>query len=344
MEAVQGDAGTRKHRRRDASGGRGRGRTNSLGPMDAHLPRPFSPPKTREFQTDLLGVLFFSSVAFNFIDSPVLRCFLFKWVPCLETLPTRRSLPGPVLNRLVADCEAAAKVMYLKGFYITISMDGWKSGSGRKLMGILCSTFGSEDGRWAAVFRGTTDITTVSESATLVQHELESEMAKGVETGDWELPLASRGQSTDTASAVVGVVSDSESANVGAKRALSRLHRSIIFLACLAHYLNLLTGSVIVRESLRVNTTKCSLHVSFFKRSTKYRDLLLQIIKANMEKRLTFIKTGDTRWYSHYDQARRLLDLQPALERFSNDNYSDTTLLRTTNGAAVVNELRSRSF
>jgi len=344
VEAVQCDAGTRKHRRRDASGGSGGGRTNSLGPMDAHLPRPFSPPKTREFQTDLLGVLLFSAVAFNFIDSPVLRCFLLKWVPGLKTLPTRQTLSGPVLDRLLADCVAAAKVIYLKSCYITMSMDGWKSRAGRKLMGIMCSNVGSADGRVAADFRGTTDITTVSESATLVQHELESEMAKGVETGDWALPLASGALSTDTASAVVGVVSDSASANVGAKRALSLLHPSIIFVACLAHQLNLLTGSVIGHESLRAITNKCSRIVSFFKRSTKYMGLLLEIMDATMEKRLTFIKTGETRWYSHYGQARRLLDLKPALERFANDYYADTTLLRTTNGAAVVDELRSRLF
>ena len=131
VKAVQGDAGTRKHRARDASEGGGGGHTNCLGPMDAHLPRPFSPSKTREFQTDLLGVLLFSAVAFNFIDSPVLRCFLLKWVPGLKTLPTRQTLSGPVLDRLVADCVAAAKVIYLKGCCITMSMDGWKSRAGR---------------------------------------------------------------------------------------------------------------------------------------------------------------------------------------------------------------------
>jgi len=90
-------------------------------------------------------------VEFNFIDSPVLRCFLLKWVPGLKTL-----------DRLVADCVAAAKVIYLKCCYITMSMDGWKSRAGRKLMGILCSNAGSADGRVAADFRGTTDITAVS--------------------------------------------------------------------------------------------------------------------------------------------------------------------------------------
>jgi len=272
-------------------------------------------------------------VEFNFIVSPVLRCFLLKWVPGLKTL-----------DRLVADCVAAAKVIYLKGCYITMSMDGWKSRAGRKLMGILCSNVGSEDGRVAAEFHGTTDITTVSESATLVQHELEYEMAKGVKTGDWALPLASGGLSTDTASAVVGAVSVSVSANVGAETALSLLHPSIILVSCLAHQLNLLTGSAIGHESLRAITTKFSLILSFFKRSTKYIGPLREIMDATMEKRLTFVKTGETRWYSHYGQARRLLNLKPALERFSNDYYADTTLLRTTNGASVVDELRSRSF
>ena len=55
VEAVQGDARTRYHRRREAWGGGGGGHTSCLGPMDAYLPRPFSPPETREFQTDLLG-------------------------------------------------------------------------------------------------------------------------------------------------------------------------------------------------------------------------------------------------------------------------------------------------
>jgi len=165
-----------------------------------------------------------------------------------------------------------------------------------------------------------------------------------VETGDWALPLASGALSTDTASAEVGVVSDLASANVGAKKALSLLHPSIIFVACLAHQLNLLTGSVIGHELLRAITNRCSRIVPFFKRSTKYMGLLLEIMDATMVKRLTFIKTGETRWYSHYGQARRPLELKPALERFANDYYADTTLLRATNGAAVVDELRSRLF
>ena len=104
------------------------------------------------------------------IDWPVLRCLLLKWVLGLKTLPTRRTLSDPVLNRLVEDCRAAATVIYLKGCYITMSMER-KSQAGRKLMGILCSNVGSADGRVATDFRGTADITTVAESATLVQHE-----------------------------------------------------------------------------------------------------------------------------------------------------------------------------
>jgi len=163
VQAVQGDAGIRKHRRRDASGGGGGGHINSLGPMDAHLPRPFSPPKTREFQTDLLGVHLFSVAAPNFTDSPVLRYFLLKWVLGLKTLPTRQTLSGAVLDRLVADCVAAATIIYLKGCYIAMYMVGWKSRELRKLMGILCSNVGSADGRVAADFRRTTDITLVFE-------------------------------------------------------------------------------------------------------------------------------------------------------------------------------------
>jgi len=177
-----------------------------------------------------------------------------------------------------------------------------------------------------------------------VQHELESETAKGVETGDWALPLPSGGLSTDTASAVVGAVSDSARVNIGAQGALSLMHPSIIFVACLAHQLNLLTGSVIGHESLHAITTKCWLILSFFKLSTKYMGLLLEMLDATTQNRFTFIKTGETRCYSHYGQARRLLGLKPALERFANDYYAYTTLLRTTNGAAVVDELRSRSF
>jgi len=63
----------------------------------------------------------------------------------------------------VADCVAAATIIYLKGCYIAMYMVGWKSWERRKLMGILCSNVGSADGRVAEDFRRTTDITLVFE-------------------------------------------------------------------------------------------------------------------------------------------------------------------------------------
>lgn len=157
----------------------GGGRRNSIGPMDTNLPCPFSLAKTRALQDDLLGVILFSAVAFNVIDSPVLRLVLLERLPGLKSLPTRRTLSCPVLDRLLTACVAKSKLMNSKGCYVTMSMDGWKSRPRRNLMGILCSNVCTADRRLTADFHGTVDITTVPELAALVQFELEAEMDRG---------------------------------------------------------------------------------------------------------------------------------------------------------------------
>lgn len=148
----------------------------------------------------------------------------------------------------------------------------------------------------------------------------------------------------DAELAEVGVVIDSAIANVGVKTALSLLYPTIIFVACFAHQRHVLTETIIGHQSLSAITGKCSLILSFFKRSTKYMGLMQEIIDLTMEQRLTFIKTRERRWYTHFGQRRRLLDLKPALERFANGYFADVTVLRTTKAAAVVGELRIRAF
>jgi len=89
----------RKHRRRVAESTVGVGSSLTMGPMDRHVARAFSPRMKREFEDDLLEALLFSSLPFNVLESPVSRGLFTKWVSGLDSLPTRRGMSTVVLQR-----------------------------------------------------------------------------------------------------------------------------------------------------------------------------------------------------------------------------------------------------
>lgn len=161
------------------------------------------------FQADLMEALLFSAVAFNNIDAPAFFHFLFKCVPGIQTLPSQRTLSGPVLQRLVAASVTNAKVFYKNGTFVTFIFDGWKSPAGRKLLGILCNGVGKVYGRVSCDVQGTVDITAVLETAALIKQEVSAEMARTIAGGDeFVLPLPSGGTPSGSTSMVGAMVSD----------------------------------------------------------------------------------------------------------------------------------------
>ena len=341
LDAAEDDSSSpsRKQRKLNASASSGSG-TSTGGPMDSHLTRAWTPSMTREFQDDLLAALLFSSIPFNVLDAPAWRHLFSKWMRGLKALPDRKTMRGPVLRRLLQAVIDAFMKIYFKGAYVTISFDGWKSRAARKLLGLVCTNVGMTDGVVSSDFRGTVDITGVPETAELVKGAVEEEVQKAGAAGEFALPQPTGERLATCPSMVVGLVSDSASSNVLAKKMLASANESLIIVACFPHQLNLMTGGILNHESLAPIVAKMVMVVGWFRNSTKFMGLL----EALMVKRLAFVTKGETRWYSHYGMAHRLLELKPALDLFSTKYCDDAALLATKNGGAVIDELRSRRF
>ena len=277
------------------------------------------------------------------LESPVSRGLFTKWVSGLDSLPTRRGVSTVVLQRKQTEVLSVLKKRYEKGSFYSISFDGWKSRTGRKLLGILCTLVGMVDDAVSTDFRSASDNTGQAETADLVVCEQLATITKGEQGGDFFLPQPA-GAITACTSTLVGLVSDSASCNVAAKNTMQRSHPSLIIVACFAHQLNLLTGNILKHPSVAGAVTNASKITSSFSKSPKNKGLLEQCQMDLLGKTLELISRGETRWYSNYAMVRRLLDIKAALVAFGNKYFEDRALLDTVGGPTVVDLLRSRHF
>lgn len=332
----------RKHLKSSKGSGAASSEAATVGPMNAHVARPFSARMTRELEQELLGVLLYCSIAFSILDSPPFCAFLKKWVAGMKAVPSRRSMSNTVLERVLSSLVAISTAAYAKGVYVALSFDGWKSRGGRKILGMLASWVGQADGAPGMDFRGTTDITSTAETAARFQAEIERELQAAAQDNDFLLPLPSGLPNDLCRSTVIGFVSDWASSNGGAKQAISRLHQCLMMVACYAHQLNLVTGFVANHPSMRSAASKMRMVVKFFSLSTKWMAKLEVCMDECNGPRLAFVKRGETRWYSHFGMVRRILELRGALVALGHKHNDDGYLLGTNQGAEVVDLLRSR--
>lgn len=139
---------------------------------------------------------------------------------------------------------------------------------------------------------------------------------------------------------VEGLVSDSTSSKVLAKKMLSAADESLIIVACFPHQLSLITGGILNHESLAPFVATMVMVVGWFSISSKFMGLP----EAHMVRRLAFVTQGKMRWSSKLGMARRLLELKPRIDLFSTKSCDDAALLSTRKGGAVIEELRSCRF
>lgn len=254
----------RKHHKRNCTGAVGAtSEAGQVGSLYAHLVRPFTPRMTQEFEQYLLGVLLHCSIAFTILDSLPFRAFMMKWVSGLKAIPRRRAMSTTVLTRVLLAWAAVKSAAYANGVYVALSFDGCKSRGGRKLLGMLAGFVGKTDGTIGMDIRGTTDVTATAETALLVQEEIEREIQAAEKRQELLLPQPSGLPDDRCRSTIIALVSDSESANVGAKKVLSSLLPSLIIVACFAHQINLLTGFLVNNPSLGSAANNISLVVKF---------------------------------------------------------------------------------
>lgn len=256
--------------------------------MDAHLTRAWTPSMTREVQADLLAALLFSSIPFNVLDAPAWRHFLGKWVRGLRAFPDRKTMRGPVLQRLLDAALATSTKIYLKGAFVTVSFDGWKSRNDRRLMGMVCTNVGVTDGLVSSDFRGTVNITGLPETAALMKGAVDEYLGRARAANQFALPQLT-GKRLDTCpSMVLGKVSDSASSNVLSKNDLAAANASVILVARFPPQFNLVTGGILTHPSIAPFVTKMIMVVGWFKSSS----IFLRLLELLMVKRLAFVTKG----------------------------------------------------
>lgn len=190
-------------------------------------------------------------------------------------------------------------------------------------------------------FRRTIDTNSTAETAVFVQSEIVRELQAAAQDKDF-LQLLPSGMPNDLCrSTVIGLVSDSASPYFAAKQALSRLHPSLLIVACFARQLNLVTGIIVNHPSMRFATAKMSVVVKFISLSTQWMEKLEVCMGECNRRRLAFLKRGETRCYSPYGTVRRILKLKGVLVAFGDKYVHDRSLLETNHGAEVGDLLRS---
>jgi len=315
-----------------------------LGPMDALVSRNYSVKQSQDFETDLLKWMLFSSIAYNLLESALFRSFVRKWIPGIKSIPTRHAMSSTVLERLLGSLSTDIKTVYSQGAFVSLSFDGWKSGGGRKLIGVLAGLVSKNTGQVSVDFRGTSDITALAETSELVVSKVELELERARADNDYLPPNPDGTTNAACGSVHAGIVSDSASCNVAAKISMSEMFPSVIMVACMAHQLNLLTANVITHPALKAVTRSGGVVVKLFTQSTKWMGQLEICMDQVLGFRRMLIKRGETRWYSHFGMVKRILLLKPALEAFADKFNADRSLRSTANGSKVLDLLRSFRF
>jgi len=269
------------------------------------------------------------------MQSPAMVGLLLRWVPGLQRVPSRGDMSGKLLEDLYLKLCVLLSKVYKKGIYVVITIDGWKSRAGTKLLRVLLHNIHQTDGSVTTDLRGTVDITGISETGQLVLDVLNNTIDDGKDEGLFSVAGVTTSNSP-LPSTTIGVVTGYASPNAYAKKQLSEKYPALITTPCFSHQLNLVMGHILTNPVMKTAAAQCCLMVTFFSRSTKYMGKLQKLMLEMLGKKLTFEKTGVTRWYSHYGMVRRIIELKPALVAFANALVLDAELQATAYGRDVV--------
>jgi hypothetical protein len=95
----------------------------------------WTPSLRNEFNDDLVKMMVSTGSSWNFANNPQVGLFMTKWVP-RSSVPDRRTLSGPVLNRLVGNVEESMKEK-LRGKMVMGTCDGWKNIAKQSIMAMM---------------------------------------------------------------------------------------------------------------------------------------------------------------------------------------------------------------
>jgi len=237
--AVKVEMGNNEKRRahRPSAGGLASGTLSSTateGPMDSFLTsKPLSAARNKQLREELPRVIFMCNLVFNCVQSPYLIAFLNMWIPVLPRVPTRWGMSGNVLEDVNQQVYAAVTEVYKKGVFVVMTIDSWNSRAGAGLLRVLLHSTHHTDARIKMDRRCTMDVTGVAETGQVVLDVLRKTI--GDDNSEGLLSVSGAADvDFEQSSTVVGVVSDSASPKVSAKKQPQSEHRSIIIAPCIA--------------------------------------------------------------------------------------------------------------
>lgn len=151
-------------------------------------------------------------------------------------------------------------------------------------------------------------------------------------------------ENTGKKSVLGSVISDSVTFNINAKKKLATLFPKIILLPCHAHQLNLMAGNFLTHNSTEAIACSEKELINFF---FIYRNQIMKL-KRIMTERLgshfEFVKSVNTRWFSHYKMVLGSFKARKYLEEYKNSIHDDDDILKENIACRALDTIGSKSF
>ncbi|GBC53195.2 ribonuclease H-like domain-containing protein [Rhizophagus irregularis DAOM 181602=DAOM 197198] len=265
----------------------------SFGPLDNYMYHELKPEQIETFECLLLDVTVACGFAFHWVDNPAVK-ELFKWLNPMLELPDRKQLSGRILKKASNNLkDIVLNDAINDDLGIMLAFDGWKNVSRQNLLGSVLFTSECNMIIWKVEDisgkRCTSDI--IIDETKKSFDELEKKNIK-----------------------INGLITDSASENVAARKRLRLQYRDKIFLPCFAHQMNLCIGDIFKESSSLSDAAEGAISlITFFSRSKVWLGRLQNEQAAIYKVHIALVTSATTRWNSYYYCFASLLKTKGAL-------------------------------
>ncbi|PKY33237.1 hypothetical protein RhiirB3_475722 [Rhizophagus irregularis] len=214
---------------------------------------------------------------------------LFDFLNPFLKLPDHHVLGGDILKQVVTNADKAMETALIEDpVGVTLTFDGWTNVKNEQLLGTVILSSEGKPYVWKAV-----DITSERENNAAVINKTEAMLT---ELKNKEIT-------------VCAIVTDSASAYAAA--------RSIIFLPCFAHQINLCVGKIFKESTEFKITVDRGIRLATYFNNSNHKFFIGHLRNQQYEtykKHIAISVPGETRWNSLYNMCVSLLKTQQALQ------------------------------
>ncbi|EXX64454.1 hypothetical protein RirG_133580 [Rhizophagus irregularis DAOM 197198w] len=271
-------------------------RSSYYGPMDNYIVRSLSKEDLQKFYMLLFRLTVSCRWALSWVNNSEAK-ELFDFLNPFLKLPDRRVLGGDILKQVVDDADKAMETALKEDqIGIMLTFDGWVNVKNEQLLGTVLLSYERKPYLWKAV-----DISSEHENYTTVMDKI-------------EIMLTDLKKKDIT---VCAIVTDSTPAYAAARRRMRISKRSIVFLPCFAHQINLCVGEIF-KESTEFKTTiDRAIRLATFFKNSNHKFFISRLREQQYEtykKYIAISVPGETHWNSLYYMCISLLKTQQVLQ------------------------------